>query len=202
VVITNVAASGNLASFAYDLPADSVVTFVGSALQPPSFVPIGIQSVNAGINVVVTNSIIDPNQPAQTWVFSLLNGPTNSNINSANGVFSWRPQVNQAGSTNVVAVLTSASALPQLAATNQFQIVVNSLNPLPCLAAALSGTGLTLTVSGPAGPDYSVLSSTNPAVSNSWSILFFTNSPSLPFVWQTLNVPNYPQQFFKLQLGP
>ena len=202
VVITNVAASGNLASFAYDLPADSVVTFVGSALQPPSFVPIGIQSVNAGINVVVTNSIIDPNQPAQTWVFSLLNGPTNSNINSANGVFSWRPQVNQAGSTNVVAVLTSASALPQLAATNQFQIVVNSLNPLPCLAAALSGTGLTRTVRGPAGPDYSVLSSTNPAVSNSWSILFFTNSPSLPFVWQTLNVPNYPQQFFKLQLGP
>ncbi len=194
-----VAVSGS--AFAYALPAMSIVTFAGLAQAsntPPTLASVANQTINAGVTLVVTNVATDTNVPAQTLTFSLLNAPANAALNSSNGIFIWRPPASAANTTNLVSVKVVDSGTPSLSATNSFNITVNPLAP-PVLSSIAAAAGqVSLTVNGPVGPDYTLMTSTN---LTNWQPLFTTNSPAPPFMLVDTNL-SYAARFYRIQIGP
>ncbi|MSU60168.1 MAG: hypothetical protein EXS35_18690 [Pedosphaera sp.] len=93
-------------------------------------------------------------------------------------------------------LIVTDTGSPNLSATQSFSVMVN-LPTQPNLQ--VSGNPINLLVSGDAGPDYTVQSSTNLA---DWLNLFTTNSPALPFNWSDPNAGNFPQRFYRILLGP
>jgi Flp pilus assembly protein TadG len=186
-------------SFSYELPAMSVVTLVGqSSNTAPSLAQVTDRIVHAGVTLLVTNTATDPDAPPQTLAFSFVQAPANASLNSSNGVFSWRPSVTQANTTNTVVVRVSDNGSPSLATTNSFNVTVLPLNPPAFASFSVGGGFLNLNVTGDSGPDYTLLTSTN--LSN-WQPVLTTNPPTLPM---TLTISNGvdPQRFFRIRLGP
>jgi glucuronoarabinoxylan endo-1,4-beta-xylanase len=188
-------------AFTNTVPAMSVMTFTGQAAPEntaPTFTPIADLETNVGVTLAITNVATDAEAPPQTLTFTLADGPTNAAVTSGTGVFSWRPLVSQADSTNLIRVRVADDGTPSLSATNEFTITVLPLLPATLGVGNVSASHLTLQLTGTVGPDYSVLTSTNLA---NWETLLTTNPPALP--WQ-LSVPNQPesQRYFRLQLGP
>jgi glucuronoarabinoxylan endo-1,4-beta-xylanase len=186
-------------SFTYFVPAMSVVTFVGvgNTSTAPTIAPVANQTVNVGVTLLVTNTATDSDSPPNTLAFSPANTfPANATVNSS-GVFSWRPHVSQANTTNLIQVQVTDSG-SNLSATNAFNVVVNAVtNPVIGNLNLLPGQ-VGMTVTGPQGPDYTLLTSSNLA---SWQALFTTNSPAMPFTFVTTNLYN-PAEFYRLQIGP
>jgi glucuronoarabinoxylan endo-1,4-beta-xylanase len=197
VVVSNFA-------FTYTLPPQSVVTFVGQASlpnTPPTLATVSNRIINAGVTLLITNAATDPDVPPQTLSFTLLNGPTNAtltSLNSSNALFTWRPLVSQANTTNAVSVKVADSGSPIASATNTFTVVVNPLGPAGFGAINFTNNKLSLFITGPIGPDYTVWTSTNLV---NWSFLLTTNSPPTPFMVVDTNV-NAATRFYRLQLGP
>jgi len=191
------------ASFTYALPALSVVTFVGQQQPtntPPTLAPVANQTINAGVTLVVTNTAIDTNQPPQTLTFSLPSAPTNATLtplNNTNAVFTWRPLVSQADTTNPITVKVADSA--SLSATNSYTIKVNPLAQPTVSSISMSGGRVSLVATGAVGPDYTLWASTN---LTSWQVLFTSNSPVTPVTLVDTNFNAYPVRFYRIQLGP
>ena len=192
-------------SFTYTVPAMSVVTFVGQATPPntpPTVAPIADQVVNAGVTLIVTNVVADTNLPPQTLAFSLLNAPSNATLtiaNGTNGVFTWRPLISQANTTNLISVQVTDNGTPNLSATNNFTITVNPITQ-PVLSSVIiaSGGQVSLVINGAQGPDYTLLSSTNLI---NWQALFTTNSPPMPLTLVDTNFGDA-NRFYRIRLGP
>ncbi|MGO8837713.1 MAG: hypothetical protein ACLQQ0_09855, partial [Limisphaerales bacterium] len=165
---------------------------------PPVLAPIANQTVNVGQTVAFTASATDTDQPPQTLTFALLSGTTNATLNTSSGAFSFRPLVTQANSTNNFTLKVSDNGTPPLSATQSFSVVVNPLS-LPALTSvSFSNMQFSMHVSGQAGPDYEIQTSTNLM---QWSNVFITNSPGVPFVWRDTNSA-VPQRFYRVKLGP
>jgi len=204
---TPIAVSGS--SFNYTLPARSVVTFVGQAVNaasiPPTLTPVADQTMNAGETLLVTNSATDPNVPPQTLTFNLLNNPSGATLTALDTTdtqLSWRAPVGQADTTNLVTIaVTDTGTL--LSSTNSFKVIVNPLSSLPSIDAINASTGqVTLMVAGPQGPDYTILASTNltdPV--GIWQVLLTTNSPVMPLTLVDTNFSD-PVRFYRIQIGP
>jgi hypothetical protein len=192
-------------SFTYTVPAMSVVTFVGqqqasTTNTPPTLVPVPDQTVDAGETLLVTNVASDSDLPPQTLTFSPANVfPASAAINPTNGVFSWRPLVSQANTANVIQVQVTDNGTPNLSATNSFTVTVNPLASPVLGPITLSGEQVNLTVSGPQGPDYTLLTSTN--LTDAWQVLYTTNSPLTPLTLVDTNSVDA-ARFYKIQLGP
>jgi glucuronoarabinoxylan endo-1,4-beta-xylanase len=188
------------ASFTYTLPALSVVTFVGETISntPPTLASVADQTVNAGIELVITNMGSDTNLPAPTLTYSLLQAPTNAVLNPTNGVFIWRPKVGQANTTNVVSVEVSDNGAPPLEASNFFSVVVKPL-ALPALAVTAAAGQYDVVINGPEGPDYTLMESTDLL---SWQALLSTNFPTLPWTFIETNMEGPPVRFYRVQIGP
>ena len=186
-------------SFSYVLPAQSVSTFVGQASNTaPSFAGLTLPTCQAGVTLLLTNSASDPDAPPQSLTYELLQGPTNATLDASNGLLAWRPSVNQAGTTNLVVLTVADNGSPPLSATNSYSLVVAPLQR-PTLSPSVDASGqLLLTVAGNAGPDYTLLTSTNLL---NWEPVLKSNSPPLPFTF-TLTNPGEPQRFYRIQLGP
>jgi glucuronoarabinoxylan endo-1,4-beta-xylanase len=189
-------------AFTNTIPPLSIVTFVGQA-QPanvaPTLAPMADVAVGAGVPLSLTNLATDANVPPQILTFSLLTAPAGAALNATNGVFTWRPSVTQAGTTNLVTVKVADDGVPPESATNSFTIVVHPLTPAVISAINLAGGQPVLTVEGTQGPDYTVLASTNLV---SWLPLFTTNAPVVPV---TLTVPvsaTNRAEFFRVEMGP
>jgi len=186
-------------SFTYDVPAMSVVTFVGQGNTPPILGAVPNQTVNAGVTLLVTNAASDSDLPAQTLTFSPANTfPANATLNSASGIFSWRPLVSQANTTNVIHVQVTDSGSPNLSATNGFIVVVNTITNPVIGSVNLSPGQISMTVNGPMGPDYTLRTSTNLV---DWQTSFITNAPPVPFTVTETNSAD-PARFFRIQIGP
>jgi hypothetical protein len=186
-------------SFSYDVPAMSVATFVGQGNTPPSIAPAPNQTVNAGVTLLVTNTATDADLPPQTLTFGPANVfPANATVNSSNGVFSWRPLVAQANTTNLIAVEVTDNGSPNLSATNSFTVFVNPITNPVLSSLNFSPGQASMTVNGPAGPDYTLWSS--PDLIN-WQIRLTTNSPMTPFTLEDTNALN-PAEFYLIQIGP
>jgi glucuronoarabinoxylan endo-1,4-beta-xylanase len=186
-------------SFTYDVPAMSVVTFVGQGNTPPIIGAVPKQTANVGVTLLVTNTASDSDLPAQTLTFSPANTfPANASINSS-GLFSWRPLVSQANTTNVIQIQVTDNGTPNLSATNSFTVVVNAVTNPIVNSVAISGGRVNLTVNGPQGPDYTLLTTTN--LTTGWQALFTTNSPTTPFIFVNTNSTDA-SRFYRLQIGP
>jgi glucuronoarabinoxylan endo-1,4-beta-xylanase len=198
---TSVAVAGS--SFSYVMPPMSIVTFAGqSSTGSLTLAPVANQTVNAGVTVVITNSASDPNVPPLTLNYSLLQGPAGATLitdgSGTNGIFTWRPPVSQAGTTNPVSVAVTESGGSNLSATNNFTVTVNPLNQ-PVLGSVTIANGqVNLVVNGDYGPDYTLLTSTDLI---NWQALYTTNSPLLPVTLVDTNSTDA-ARFYQIQLGP
>ncbi len=189
-------------TFTFSLPANSIVTFVGQLTTnaPPAFVAVNPQTVNPGVTVLVTNIVTDLNLPGQTLTFTLLAAPTNATLttlNASNALFTWRPLISQADSTNTIQVKVTDNGSPSLSATNNFVITVNPASQ-PVLGSITFGNYVNLTANGMIGPDYSLFTSTNLAT---WQLLFTTNPITMPVTFTDTNLSDA-ARFYRLQLGP
>src|ERR1035441_8838806 len=114
--------------------------------------PIPNQSIYANTLLMFTASATDTDQPPQSLAFSLNSGaPAGASITSG-GVFTWTPTAAQAPGTYLVSVIVRDSGLPQISATNTFNVTVYRPNTPPVLSAisdqtVYANTLLTFTVS-------------------------------------------------------
>lgn len=164
----------------------------------PMLAAISNYTVNVGQTVAFAANATDPNQPPLSLTFVLLAGATNAMLNINTGVFSFRPLVTQAKSTNSFTLEVSDNGTPSMSATQSFAVMVNPLSAPSVSGMSAMGGLLSLSIGGQTGPDYAVEISTN---LTQWSAAFITNSPALPFVWTDAN-PAAPQRFYRVKLGP
>ena len=185
-------------SFTYTIPEMSVVTFVGQGITsaPPTMAPVPNQTANVGMTLLVTNTASDSDSgtlsftPASTL-------PAFALLNSSSGIFTWRPHVSQANTTNMVQVQVTDSS-SGLSATNAFNVVVNAVTNPVVGGLTVSPGQVSMTINGPQGPDYTLLTSTN---LTSWQALFTTNGPVMPLTLVDTNV-NDNARFYWIQIGP
>ncbi len=179
----------------------SVIDSVSASFLPtntaPTLASIPNQTVNVGQTVALTASATD----TQALTFSLLNAPASATltpINGTNATFSWRPQVTDANTANLVTIrVTDPSSL---SAEQSFIITVNPLTRPAVSSIMLRSGQITLQVTNSQfGPDYSVQESSNLF---NWSTLFITNSPGIPFSWTDSNAATLPAQFYRIKTGP
>jgi hypothetical protein len=166
----------------------------------PALAPVPNQTVNVGAYVSVANVATDPDVPAQTLTFSLLTGPASSVVD-ASGNFTWRPAISFAGTSNPVQVAVTDSGTPPLSATNSFNVIVNPLTPPVASALAYAGGLFSVSVTGEAGPDYELQSTTN-LVGGIWVDVAAANSPASPFTLTDTNAATQPVQFYRIVTGP
>lgn len=178
---------------------NSFVVTVNEVNSAPSLAAIGNYSLIAGATLTFTNSASDADIPAQTPTFTLLNAPSGASVNSGSGIFVWRPAIAQGGTTNALAVVVADSGSPVLSATQTFSVIV--LSPAnPALQQVTAGAGqFGFSVSGDAGPDYTIQASTNLTV---WNDVFTTNAPALPFNWSDPATGAFNERFYRVWLGP
>src|SRR6185369_2339441 len=115
--------------------------------------------------------------------------PSNATINASSGVFSWRPLVSQAGTTNLIQIQATDSGQPNLSATNSFNVIVNPVSQPVLSSIEVSAGQIHLLVNGPSGPDYTLLTSTN---LQDWQSVITVLSPTLPVTLADTNSPNAP----------
>ena len=173
--------------------------WVAANPQGISFAAVSNFTLNAGVTLLVTNFATDPGQPPLPLTFSIVIAPTNTAINPASGLLTWRPGVAQANSTNPVTLKVQNSATPSLAVTQSFSVKVNPLAAASLAVAAVTNGSFTFQLSGGSGLDFAIQCSSNLL---DWSTIFVTNSPPLPFVWQVPVSTNLAPQFYRALLGP
>ena len=164
----------------------------------PVLPAIASRTNNVGVSLLITNTATDADTPAQILTYSLPTSPTNAAIGASSGILNWRPLITQANSTNSFSVVVTDNGSPNLSATQSFNVIVNPL-ALPGVASAqVTGGHVGFTINGQTGPDYAVQASSN---LTSWNTIFITNSPAMPFTWNT-NTSASPAQFYRVKVGP
>jgi hypothetical protein len=91
------------------------------------------QTMNELSALVVTNTAIDLDLPANTLTFALVSGPSGVAINPVTGVLNWTPTELQGPSTNTITVKVTDNGTPALSASNSFTVVVREVNSAPIL---------------------------------------------------------------------
>ncbi len=169
------------------------------APQVISFAAISNVTVNAGVTLTLTNSATDPNLPPLPITFDLLSSPAGASIEAGTGIFTWRPAVSQADTTNLISIRAANNATPALSATQSFLVTVNPL-ATPGISAIFQTNGLPgLTIVGDAGPDYLIQISTNLI---QWEGIYTNLSAAPPFFWTDPAATNFSTRFYRVQLGP
>jgi hypothetical protein len=157
-------------------------------------------TINVGVNLSVACTAVDSDLPAQTLTYSLLPGaPSGAAVDPNTGIFTWRPRVTSADTTNNITVVVTDNGLPNLSATNSFVVIVNPLTQPTESSVDYSNGQFSLTINGTAGPDYIVQTSTDLI---NWQNLFTNSSPTLPFTFTDTNAVTAPVQFYRILLGP
>lgn len=110
---------------------------VNRAPVPPT---IAQQTIAELATLTVTNASTDPDIPANTLTYSLLDAPTDAAINPATGLITWTPTEAQGPSTNTFTVRTVDNGSPPLAGTNSFIVVVQEVNLPPALTVPTNQT--------------------------------------------------------------
>lgn len=79
---------------------NTVTLTIQASNQPPVLTVTTNQQLIAGVPFSVNANAFDPDVPAQSLVFSLVNPPAGATVNSSNGLVMWRPTMAQIGSSN------------------------------------------------------------------------------------------------------
>lgn len=165
----------------------------------PVLAPISATNLIAGTMFNVSQPATDPNVPPLSLTYSLLSAPTGMTINSNSGAISWRPTISQSPSTNWVSLKVTANGVPSLSTAQSFSVIVRQ--PAQPMVSGISTANrqFALSVSGDAGPDYTLLASTNMI---QWLPLLTTTPAALP-VWLADPAPMTNRQcFYRVLLGP
>lgn len=164
--------------------------------------PIASTNLIAGQTLIVSNAAVDPYAPPATLTWSLLESPAGAGIAPASGVLTWRPTMGQSSTTNLFTVVVSDNGSPSLSATQDFLVIVNRPASPQISSPSCNGGLLQFTVTGEAGPDYIIESTTNLSVPSGWHSVFSNAAPALPFNFTTSVSSNSSQQFYRVCLGP
>ena len=153
-------------------------TLTVNEVNDPPVLPVQTNQTIIGLTtLIVTNTASDPDIPANSLVYTLLEGPTNALIDT-NGIITWTPVPEQMPSTNVFTTEATdhnpwAVNAQLLSATNSFTVVV--------VAAIHNGPAL------PSQPDRTVNEDTVLVVTNT---AVDTDVPPLGLTYQLLNPPS------------
>ncbi|HWD20356.1 MAG TPA: putative Ig domain-containing protein [Verrucomicrobiae bacterium] len=197
-IITVVTNTDALDLVTHHLVASNAFTVITYA---PTLAAVSNATVNAGQTFSVTNLATD-NDPARTLTFSLDAAPSGAAIGSSTGVFTWRPGVGSASSTNAVVVRVTDDSTPALSVTQSFTIAVKPLSSEVTLSAPdRSGNQFTVQASGPAGPDYILQGSASLTAPN-WTGLQ-TNTPvTFPTTLTDTNANVFTNRYYRVKLAP
>ncbi|NOS70645.1 MAG: hypothetical protein HOP33_12035 [Verrucomicrobia bacterium] len=114
----------------------SVTVVVNEVNRAPVATAITLAPVNELVPfVLATNLATDPDLPANTLSYSLINPPQGAVIDQVTGVISWTPTEAQGPSTNACSVRIADNGSPTLAVTNTFTLIVSEVNATPVLAS-------------------------------------------------------------------
>ena len=86
-------------------------------------------TIPEGVAYTFTAKATDADLPAQTLTFSLVSGPAGAAIGTSDGVFTWTPGFDQAGSYKVTVIVSDGT----LTASEDVTITVNNVNRPPVL---------------------------------------------------------------------
>ncbi len=123
-----------------NLTATNTFTVVVKEVNEAPVLPvIPPQSVAVLGSLTVTNTATEPNIHATTLGYGLIAPPSGLTIDG-NGIITWSPGTNMAGTTNAITTVVTNSDVfdtvnPHLTATNTFQVVVNGVHNGPSLLA-------------------------------------------------------------------
>lgn len=165
----------------------------------PSLAPVANRTLVAGASLAITNVATDPDVPPQTLSFLMIAGPTNAALDSATGIFNWRPLISQAGATYAITFVVTDNGSPSLSATQTFNATITVPAQPSIGSLSVNGGQFSLTISGDTGPDYVVQASTNLF---DWQTIFSTNSPALPLHFSDPDTALYSTRFYRIRLGP
>jgi hypothetical protein len=91
-------------------------------------------TIAKGDSLTIACTATDADRPAQDLTFSLgASSPTNAVI-SDDGILSWKPESDQAPSTNVISVIVTDNGSPALSDTKSITVVVSNINTPPRVA--------------------------------------------------------------------
>lgn len=161
--------------------AGSTALFLTAAAESgrPSLAPITNQTINVGQRLSVTVRATDPDLPAQTLQFTLLekpDGATVRKVRGTNAVIGWIPSRDSADTTNLFTVVVTDNGTPSLSATQSFQVIVTDF--------AQSALGTTIIQAGQDGCLPLTIDSsetiTNVEMTIAWPLGTFTNFTVTP----------------------
>jgi hypothetical protein len=166
----------------------------------PVLSAIANRVTNPGQTVTLTASATDADSPPNALTFSLVSAPVGAAINPASGLFTWRPPVSRAGTSNYVQVRVADNGSPSLTDVKEFAILVNSLVPVVLSPLGVADGEFSANVtSGTIGPDHVLQGSTN---LTDW-VRLSTNTPTvLPFTLTDPNAGAFPKRFYRVKLEP
>jgi hypothetical protein len=165
--------------------------------SPPSLASPSNYTSNPGQAIQFNAAATDPDVPPNLLAFDLVNPPPGASISSS-GLFSWRPSVSLANTTNVIQIRVVDDAAPGASDAKSFQIVLTSLLPVVLTPLGPSNGVFHFRVNGTAGPDYVIMTSSN---LTQWSDLATNYAPSIPFEFSD---PNYVtnSHLYRVRLSP
>jgi hypothetical protein len=148
----------------------SAVQFTTSSNYSPALAPLPSVAGHVNSLLVVTNTVTDQNSSKPSISFSLASGPSAMRIKSNSGTISWRPQLTDGGTTNLVSVkvLDNSTGLYDM---QSFNVVISNAVQvsLSNVVVALGNTGvspITVAVSAPVTSLSFVLDAPSNRVSN------------------------------------
>ena len=194
----NPTALWGLAVTAHNNNTNSTATFDNlSVTQTPVIAAVSNQTLVAGQILNLTNSLVNPGTPPLALTWTLLSAPTNATLNATSGVLNWRPLIAQSPATNVISFKVTDSS----GASATQNVTVSVWSPARPVLSGLTYTNgqFSFNVGGNAGPDYSVLTSTNLV---NWSLWQQFLAPLPPFWVGDAGATNASQRFYRVELGP
>jgi hypothetical protein len=199
-VLTTIATDGSLPPLR---TTNSFTVVVLETNRPPILASLANHTLNVGQWLTVTNVATDPDLPANPLTYSFVTQPGGASLDVTNGLLSWRPPVARAGISNGFSLHVSDNGLPSLSVTQSFAVLVNPLAPVTLAPVSLTLTHFTLSLSGEAGPDYTLQTATNLSFPGAWMTALTTNLTTSPMLWEhRLPAGGSPERFYRVLVGP
>lgn len=184
---------GTVITYSYDGAGNRLgQTVAGGAGTPPQFT--STNKTTFGVGLAGKFTLTATGNPAPG--FSATGLPSWASLNATNGVLSGTPP-NTNGAPLTLTLTATNGVLPN--ATQTFTLAVINLRPI-LGRPSFSGGKFQLLVTGVAGQNYTVQSSTN-LVSTNWSTLLVTNAPGTSFEFTDPNATNR-SRYYRVLVGP
>lgn len=100
---------------------------------PPQMVPIGPQTINPLVPLILNVQASDSDVPANPLTFLLRSGPVGAVLDPNTGRLAWTPSLEQSPSTNLVVLEVADQGEPPLSVTQSFEIVVTAGRVAPVI---------------------------------------------------------------------